>query len=168
MRLPAGRDDDAETAGLVGNARIAWSFFAALRDGRFDEALDLLDDSGTHWGGSFPYREHPLAGFKAKLRLVEQGVHDTPMGFVLVDCIAQEDRVVLELRNDGKLPDGRAYEMVYCFILRIRDGRIASIREYADTAYNRDVRPGMYSKQSAVYRALRDQGLTASTFDSIE
>jgi ketosteroid isomerase-like protein len=166
--LPSERDDDAEAAGLAGNARIAWSFFAALRDGRFNEALDLLDDSGTHWGGSFPYQDHPLAGFKAKLRLVEQGVHDTPMGFILVDCIAQGDRVVLELRNDGMLPDGRPYEMVYCFILRIRDGRIASVREYADTAYNRDVRPEMYSKQSAVYRALRDQGLTTSTFDSIE
>lgn len=155
-------------AGLAENAKIAWSFFAALREGRFDEALDLLDDSGTHWGGSFPYRDHPLAGFKAKLRLVQQGVHDTPMGFVLMDCIAHEDRVVLELRNDGKLPDGRPYEMVYCFILRIAGGRIASIREYADTAYNRDVRPELYSKQSAVYRALRDQGLTASTFDGLE
>jgi len=168
LTVPAGRGDGAETPALPGSAKIAWSFFAALRDGRFDEALDLLDDSGTHWGGSFPYRDHPLAGFKAKLRLVEQGVHDTPMGFVLVDCVVQGDRVVLELRNDGKLPDGRPYEMVYCFILRIRDGRIASIREYADTAYNRDVRPEMYSKQSAVCRALHDQGLTTSTFDGIE
>jgi uncharacterized protein len=163
-----GQDDGAATTGPAENAEIAWSFFAALREGRFDEALDLLDDSGTHWGGSFPYQDHPLAGFKAKLRLVEQGVHDTPMGFVLVDRVAQGDRVVLELRNDGKLPDGRPYEMVYCFILRIRDGRIVSIREYADTAYNRDARPELYSKQSAVYRALRDQGLTASTFDGIE
>jgi hypothetical protein len=58
--------------------------------------------------------------------------------------------------------------MVYCFILRIRDRRIVSVREYADTAYNRDVRPELYSKQSPVYRALRDQGLTASTFDNLE
>jgi uncharacterized protein len=165
---PARENGGAERTGPAENVEIAWSFFALLRDGRFDEALGLLDDSGTHWGGSFPYNEHPLSGFKAKLRLVEQGVHDTPMGFVLVDSIAQGDRVVLELRNDGRLPDGRAYEMVYCVVLRVRDGRIVDIREYADTAYNRDVRPELYSRQSPVYRALRDQGVTVSTFDNVE
>lgn len=165
---PDRESGDPDRSGPAENAAIAWSFFAALRAGRFDEALALLDDSGTHWGGSFPYQDHSLAGFKAKLRLVEQGVHDTPMGFVLVDQIAQGDRVVLELRNDGKLPDGRPYEMVYCFILRIRAGRIVSIREYADTAYNRDVRPELYSKRSPVYAALRDLGLTVSTFDNLE
>jgi uncharacterized protein len=148
--------------------RIGLAFFAALRERRFDDALVLLDDDGTHWGGSFPYREHSLAGFKAKLRMVEQGIHDTPMDFVVIDCIGEGDRAVLELRNEGKLADGRPYEMAYCFILAVRDGRIVSVREYADTAYNRDMRPELYSKESPVYRGLEEQGLTASTFDSLE
>jgi len=148
--------------------RISLVFFAALRERRFDDALDLLDDDGTHWGGSFPYREHSLAGFKAKLRMVEQGIHNTPMDFVVVDCIGEGDRVVLELRNEGTLSDGRPYEMVYCFILKVRDGRIVSVREYADTAYNRDMRPDLYSKQSPVYRRLNDLGLSASTFDGLK
>lgn len=147
--------------------RVGLEFFTALRERRFDDALDLLDDDGTHWGGSFPYREHPLAGFKAKLRMVEQGIHDTPMDFVVVDWIAEGDRVVLELRNEGKLVDGRAYEMAYCFILKVRGGVIVSVREYADTAYSRDMRPDLYSKQSPVYRGLNDLGLTASTFDGL-
>jgi ketosteroid isomerase-like protein len=148
--------------------RIGLAFFAALRERRFDDALDLLDDAGTHWGGSFPYREHSLAGFKAKLRMVEQGIHDTPMDFVVMDYLGDGDRVVLELRNEGKLGDGRPYEMAYCFILQVRGGRIVSVREYADTAYNRVMRPELYSKQSPVYRGLEEQGLTASTFDSLE
>lgn len=148
--------------------RIGQAFFAALRERRFDDALDLLDDDGTHWGGSFPYREHPLAGFKEKLRMVEQGIHDTPMDFVVMDCIGDGDRVVLELRNEGTLPDGRPYEMAYCFILKVHDGQIVSVREYADTAYSRDMRPDLHSKQSPVYRQLNDQGLSASTFDGLE
>jgi ketosteroid isomerase-like protein len=144
------------------------AFFAALRERRFDDALELLDDDGTHWGGSFPYREHSLAGFKAKLRMVEQGIHHTPMDFVLVNCVGEGDQVVLELRNEGKIADGRPYEMVYCFILRVRDGRIAGVREYADTAYGRAMRPELYSKQSPVYRGLKERGLTASTFDGLE
>jgi uncharacterized protein len=160
---------DAISAGEPSEAvRIGLAFFAALRERRFDDALDLLDDAGTHWGGSFPYREHPLAGFKAKLRMVEQGIHDTPMDFVVVDYLAEGGRVVVELRNDGKLPDGRPYEMVYCFILQVHNGRIVSVREYADTAYNRDMRPELYSKQSPVYRGLKEQRLTASTFDGLE
>jgi len=148
--------------------RIGSAFFAALRERRFDDAFELLDDDGTHWGGSFPYREHSLAGFKAKLRMVEQGIHDTPMDFVVVDYVGEGDKVVLELRNEGNLGDGRPYEMVYCFILRVRDGRIVSVREYADTAYSRDMRPELYSKQSPVYRGLNEQGLSASTFDGLE
>lgn len=109
-----------------------------------------------------------MAGFKAKLRMVEQGIHDTPMDFVVVDCLSGGDQVVLELRNDGQLPDGRPYEMVYCFILRVRDGLIVSIREYADTAYSRDMRPELYSRQSPVYCGLKEQGLTTSTFDCFD
>lgn len=151
-----------------GPLQLSLAFFAALRERRFDDALDLLDDDGTHWGGSFPYREHSLAGFKAKLRMVQQGIHDTPMDFVVVDSLVDGDRVVIELRNDGRLPDGRLYEMVYCFILTVRDGRIVGVREYADTAYNRDMRPELYSKQSVVYRGLTELGLSASTFDGLE
>ena len=58
--------------------------------------------------------------------------------------------------------------MVYCFILRVRDGRIVRIREYADTAYNRDMRPELYSKQSPLYRGLNALGLSASTFDDLD
>src|SRR5271154_579645 len=127
--------------------QVSLAFFTALRERRFDDALQLLADDGTHWGGSYPYREHSLAGFKAKLRLVEQGIHDTPMDFVVVDCLADGDRVVVEARN---------YEMVYCFIFRVSDGRITSVREYADTAYNRDMRPELYSTNSPVYQRLQE------------
>ena len=147
--------------------QVSLAFFTALRARRFDDALQLLADDGTHWGGSYPYREHSLAGFKAKLRTVEQGIHDTPMDFVAVDWFAHGDRVVMEVRNDGTLPDGRRYEMVYCFILTIRGGRIVAMREYADTAYNRDMRPELYSRQSPVYQNLQDLGLDASTFDHL-
>ena len=109
-----------------------------------------------------------MAGFKAKLRMVEQGIHDTPMDFVVVDCVSEGNQVVLELRNGGQLPDGQPYEMVYCFILRVRDGRIVSMREYADTAYGREMRPELYSKQSPVYRGLKEQGLATSTFDALD
>ena len=59
------------------------------------------------WGGSFPYREHSMAGFKAKFEVVEQGIHDAPWISWWWTASAEGDQVVLELRNGGQLPDGR-------------------------------------------------------------
>jgi uncharacterized protein len=47
--------------------------------------------------------------------------------------IAEGDRVVTEARMRATLPNGRSYVNDYCFIYRVRDGRVAEIREYMDT-----------------------------------
>ena len=43
------------------------------------------------------------------------------------------DAVVVEQRFQAKLPDGRPYRNDYCFIFKVRDGKIAEMREYMDT-----------------------------------
>jgi hypothetical protein len=43
---------------------------------------------------------------------------------------AEEDRVAAEIRSNGRFTDGDAYENVYVFVLRIRDGRIAFVAEH--------------------------------------
>jgi uncharacterized protein len=43
---------------------------------------------------------------------------------------AEEDRVAAEIRSKGTFSDGDTYENVYVFLLRIRDGRIASVAEH--------------------------------------
>lgn len=44
------------------------------------------------------------------------------------------DLVVVEERMRATLVNGRSYDLPYCFIFVVRDGRIAQVREYMDTA----------------------------------
>jgi uncharacterized protein len=47
--------------------------------------------------------------------------------------IAEGDIGVIEHRLHATLPDGRAYVNDYCFVITVRDGLVAQIREYMDT-----------------------------------
>lgn len=47
--------------------------------------------------------------------------------------IAEGDTVVTEARMSATLANGRSYVNDYCFIYRVRDGKVAEIREYMDT-----------------------------------
>jgi ketosteroid isomerase-like protein len=48
--------------------------------------------------------------------------------------IAEDDRVVVLARGEVKTVRGEDYNNSYCFVLRMRDGKIAELREYMDTA----------------------------------
>ena len=41
--------------------------------------------------------------------------------------------VVVEERMRATLPDGQPYELDYCFVFELKDGRIHWVREYMDT-----------------------------------
>jgi len=47
--------------------------------------------------------------------------------------IAEGDTVVVECRGKVTTKAGRPYDNTYCWVLRMRDGRIAALTEYMDT-----------------------------------
>ena len=59
--------------------------------------------------------------------------------FTLYGMTAEDDRVALEAESHGVHKSGKQYNNHYHFLFRIRDGKIAEIKEYADTAHARDV-----------------------------
>jgi ketosteroid isomerase-like protein len=150
---------------LEENKRIVSTVFLALREGRFDDAFALMDDGGVHRGGAYPYEPHPLEHFKAKLRLVQEGVHDTPMGFVIGNVVAEGDQVVLELTNDGTFPDGRPYDIAYCFVCRVSGGKVVSMVEYADTKYAADLRPEIFARDSPLRASLGEASGQLPVYD---
>ena len=58
----------------------------------------------------------------------------TPYRNIAEEIIAEGDRVVVLARGEVKTVRGEDYNNSYCFVLRMRDGRIAEVREYCDTA----------------------------------
>lgn len=46
---------------------------------------------------------------------------------------ADGDTVIIEMRTRAKLANARNYDVDYCFVFTVRDGRVSRIREYMDT-----------------------------------
>jgi ketosteroid isomerase-like protein len=45
----------------------------------------------------------------------------------------EDDIVVLQNRTRATLANGRKYDLDYCFVFKLREGRICEMREYMDT-----------------------------------
>ena len=58
----------------------------------------------------------------------------TPYRNVAEEIIAERDRVVVLARGEVKTVRGDDYNNSYCFVLRMRGGKIVELREYCDTA----------------------------------
>jgi hypothetical protein len=58
----------------------------------------------------------------------------TPYRNIPEEIIADADRVVVLARGEVKTVRGEDYDNSYCFVLRMRDGKIVELREYMDTA----------------------------------
>ena len=65
---------------------------------------------------------------------LEEGLERTVVG-----SIAEGDDVAVEVESSGELKNGRSYRQQYHFLITVRDGKIASVREYLDTHHAWDV-----------------------------
>lgn len=106
------------------NHQVARKFFTALFSG--DLRDDLLAPGMTAWTTLGPIdKANYQGGVKALASLFVGGLNHT------IDSLtAEEDRVAAEIRSSGRFADGDVYENVYVFMLRIRDGRVASVAEH--------------------------------------
>lgn len=58
----------------------------------------------------------------------------TPYRNYADEIIAEGDRVVVLCRGEVKTVRGEDYNNSYCFVIRMRDGKMVELREYMDTA----------------------------------
>ena len=64
---------------------------------------------------------------------------DDATWWIPVSCIAEADHVALEVISAGDLKNGRQYRQEYHMLLKFREGKIVSVREYLDTQHANDV-----------------------------
>ena len=117
---------------------IARSFFAALSAADLPDTL--LTPDMTAWTTS--------SGVASDKASYQRGVamlgtlFDGGPTFTVDSLTAQEDRVAAEVRSHGTLVNGESFANRYVFILRLRDGRIASVAEHFDpTPVQEKIRP---------------------------
>jgi uncharacterized protein len=125
------------------NKAVAFKFFERFTASDIEGALNTMSDDATWWIPGKKERS-PSAGLypKDKIgRLFHRMVNALESGLkmTVVSCIAEGDHVALEVVSAGDLKTGRQYRQEYHMLLKFRDGKIVSVREYLDTQHANDV-----------------------------
>jgi len=68
--------------------------------------------------------------FRRMLSQLESGLKMT-----VLSTVAEGDKVAVEVESSGDLKNGRKYRQQYHVAITLRDGKIASVREYLDTQH---------------------------------
>ncbi|MGE0483942.1 MAG: nuclear transport factor 2 family protein [Gammaproteobacteria bacterium] len=122
--------------GIAENKALVTRFWEAFSAGRISEVLDMLADDATWWVGgstalSGTYSKPQFAELLGQVTgMMPEGVRVTP-----TQLTAEDDRVSVEATSYGPVNNGRLYQNVYHFMMVVRDGRIAAVREYLDTEH---------------------------------
>jgi uncharacterized protein len=125
------------------NKAVAFKFFERFTASDIEGALDTMAYDATWWIPGKKERS-PSAGLypKDKIgRLFHRMVNALKGGLkmTVVSCIAEGDHVALEVVSAGDLKNGRQYRQEYHMLVKFRDGKIMSVREYLDTQHANDV-----------------------------
>ena len=123
------------------NKAIVADFFATFSKGDVPGVIERLHDDGSWWvsgtieGMSGTYSKAELAGLLEGARALyrEGALQITPTLMT-----AQDDRVAVEAKSFATMDDGRIYANSYHFLVIVRDGKVANVREYMDTIHARE------------------------------
>jgi uncharacterized protein len=132
------------TAAPLDPKAVVIRYVEAVRDGDIDVVRDsfAVDATWTYpgslpiskvWEGRDSIVADFLGGMGARLK------PGAPLVIALTNVVAEGEQVVAEWTSDGTTAAGAAYSNRCLGVFVVRDGRIASIREYADTHHVADV-----------------------------
>lgn len=109
---------------------VATRFLTLITERHVEEALDLLDDSGTYRVNDLALgMEGTLADLKTTLRTVTSVVH---LQFTIDRTFGDERTAAVETSSFAETSLGE-YRNRYCFVVDVVDDRIVSLTEYLDT-----------------------------------
>ena len=123
--------------GIAENKQVVLDFYEAGARGDMDNSFALLADDivwtnigSTQFSGTFVGKQAiaeellgPLFG-RLKAGIASQIEH----------LIAEGETVVAQTLGMAETLNGTQYNNTYCQVIQIRDGKIAAVKEYMDTA----------------------------------
>jgi ketosteroid isomerase-like protein len=125
------------------NKQLCHELFARFTAIDIDGVMDLMADDATWRVPGKPELNRSAGDYdKARLRrLFDRMLSQLDGGLTMtvLGTIAEDDRVAVEVESSGDLRNGRRYRQQYHFLITVRDGRIAVVREYLDTQHAFDV-----------------------------
>ncbi len=118
------------------NKQTVAEFLTLFSSGAVAETMAMMTDDATWWvAGTMP-----ISGTYDKQAFTKllSGVLDTCTGPIRITpraFTAEGDRVALEAESYTQTRSGRTYNNLYHFVFRVRDGKIAGVKEYLDTMH---------------------------------
>ena len=119
------------------NRRIVEHIFSETAKGNWQPLVENLADDfrfvvtgSSPWARSYDGKAEVLTKLFAPLRAALEG----PILQTAIRVIAEGDTVVVEGRGRATTTQGKAYNNVYCHVLRLEDGKLKEWTEYADSA----------------------------------
>lgn len=119
------------------NKALVRRFYDAGNRGDMETCFGLIADDVT-WTNIGSTR---LSGFySGKQEVMEKllgplfGQLKAGIAMQLEALIAEGEHVVVLAKGTAETHDGRPYNNTYCQVMKIRDGKIAAVKEYFDTA----------------------------------
>ena len=120
------------------NKQLIHYVFAELADGNSQPFLAHMADDvrwvitgRSAWSRAWEGKEAVVDDLFALLRERIAG----RIKIVPQHLVADGDYVVVEARGANVTRDGSRYDNAYCWVIRLADGQIKELREYADTAF---------------------------------
>jgi uncharacterized protein len=118
------------------NKRIVREFCDHFRTSNADGLIDALTEDATWWVNGKPHL-FPSAGTKTKAEAANTfrsmfAAYSNGLDMKIINMIGEGDSVAAEARSHATTRSGKTYANEYAFIFKIRDGKIASVREYTD------------------------------------
>lgn len=123
--------------GIANNKQVVLNFYEAGTRGDMDACLALIADDvswtnigSTRFSGTQVGKQALLENLLGPLfSQLKSGIATN-----LVRLVAEDDIVVAQTTGVAETTAGVPYNNTYCQVMRIRDGQIAEVMEYMDTA----------------------------------
>jgi uncharacterized protein len=134
MTMSLTQATDRAASDVTSGKAVVAAFFAALSNDDIAAVDEIVDPRGEFWVLSHR-RAVPagawLDGFRHLIRDRAPG----GVKFVVSTLTAEDDRVAAVVECHATFDDGRIYENIYHFLIRVDDGRVAQLWEYGDTLH---------------------------------
>jgi uncharacterized protein len=124
------------------NKALVARFFETFSTGDVPAIMSALAADGSWWvsgkleGMSGNYS---VAGFGPLLIGANANYKAGALRITPTSMIAEGNKVAVEAKGYAELLDGRVYDCQYHFLITIRDGKVADVREYMDTQHAKDI-----------------------------
>jgi len=125
---------------VEGNKALVLEFYRLMNERRFEEMWALFAPD-ARWGGGRASTDEfaPIDRMKSIMVDPMPIFVGGGIAFTVHALTAEGDRVAAEVESYAPLVNGKVYNNHYHMLFEIRDGKVAIVKEYADTAHGRDV-----------------------------